>query len=149
MSKVDWDKRLMELTEHYASWSKDRSTGVGAVIATLDNTELVKGYNGFCRGIDDDKDERHEKPAKYVWTEHAERNALYKGAREGIKTNGCKMYVNYFPCVDCSRAIIQAGITNLIVPKPDLDHEKWGESWKVATEMLNEAGVTIKYYGQE
>jgi dCMP deaminase len=136
----------MQLTKHYASWSKDRSTGVGAVIVNEENTDLVKGYNGFPRGIDDDVDARHEKPAKYTWTEHAERNAIYKAAREGISTNGCKMYVNYFPCVDCSRAIIQSGIKTLIAPEPDLTHHKWGESWKVAVEMLTEAGVEIQYY---
>lgn len=145
-SKVDWDKRYLDLAEHYAGWSKDRSTGVGAVIVSEDNTDLAKGYNGFPRGANDDVDERHDRPAKYDWTEHAERNAIYKAAREGISTKGCKMYVNKFPCVECSRAIIQSGISQIIVAeKPDLTHKNWGESWKMAIEMLEECGVEIKY----
>ncbi len=144
--KRNWDNQFMGLTEHYASWSKDRSTGVGAVIVNEDNTDIVKGYNGFPRGANDDIEERHEKPTKYIWTEHAERNAIYKAAREGISTNGCKIYINYFPCVECSRAIIQAGIKTVIAPEPDLEHHKWGESWKTAIEMLEECGVKIKYY---
>lgn len=147
-SKVDWDKRFMDLAEYYASWSKDRSTGVGAVIVNDENTELVKGYNGFPRGANDDDDERHKKPTKYVWSEHAERNAIYKAAREGISTKGCKIYVNYFPCVDCTRAIIQAGIKTLIAPAPDLTHEKWGASWRTAIDMLHECGVDIVYYNE-
>jgi len=139
----------MDLTEHYASWSKDRSTGVGAVIVNAENTDIIKGYNGFPRGANDDIDERHDRPTKYIWTEHAERNAIYKAAREGVSTNGCKMYVNYFPCVECSRAIIQAGIKEVIAPKPDLEHHKWGESWRIAIEMLEECGVNINFYKNE
>jgi len=148
-SKRNWDKQFMDLTEHYASWSKDRSTGVGAVIVNAENTDIIKGYNGFPRGANDDIDERHDRPTKYIWTEHAERNAIYKAAREGVSTNGCKMYVNYFPCVECSRAIIQAGIKEVIAPKPDLEHHKWGESWRIAIEMLEECGVNINFYKNE
>lgn len=145
MCKVDWDKRYLELSEYFAGWSKDRNTGVGAVIVGSDNTEIVKGYNGFPRGADDEADERHEKPAKYDWTEHAERNAIYNAARNGISTNGCKIYINRFPCVECSRAIIQSGIKEVIVPeKPDFTHHKWGDSWRVSSEMLEECGVKIK-----
>jgi dCMP deaminase len=145
-NKVNWDERFMNLANYFASWSKDRSTGVGAVIVNHDNTEIVKGYNGFPRGANDDIDARHEKPAKYMWTEHAERNAIFNAARQGISTNGCKIYVNYFPCVECSRAIIQSGITDLFAPKPDFTHQQWGESWKTALEMLTECGVKVTYY---
>lgn len=148
-SKVDWNKRYLDLAEHYASWSKDRNTGVGAVIVSEDNTDLAKGYNGFPRGADDDVDERHERPAKYDWTEHAERNAIFKAAREGISTKNCTIYVNRFPCVECTRAIIQSGIKRVVVPtKPDLTHHKWGQSWKTAIDMFNECGVEVAYYDE-
>ena len=146
MGKRNWDKQFMDLTKHYASWSKDKNTGVGAVIVNSENTDIIKGYNGFPRGANDEIETRHEKPLKYVWTEHAERNALYKAARLGVSTKGCKMYVNYFPCVECTRAIIQSGIKEVIAPEPDLSHKKWGESWKHSIEMLNECGVKINYY---
>lgn len=139
----------MEQARFVASWSKDKKTGVGAVIVNDENTELVMGYNGFPRGMDDDKESRHERPEKYLWTEHAERNAIYKAAREGISTNGTIMYVTYFPCHECTRAIIQAGIKKLVSPEPDLDHHKWGESWRTAHEMLTEAGVEIEYYNED
>ena len=142
---TDWKQRFAELAEYVSSYSKDRNTKVGAVVTDSDKTELVTGYNGFPRGADDDKDERHERPLKYSWTEHAERNAIFKAARKGIALKGGAMYVTYFPCPDCSRGIIQAGITEIIAPKPDLTHERWGKSWKISIEMLTECGVTITY----
>lgn len=139
-----WDKRFMEQANFVASWSKDTTTKCGAVIVDDENTELVMGYNGFPRGADDNTDQRrYEKPEKYVWTEHAERNAIYKAARLGISLKNTKMYCTYFPCVDCARAIIQAGITRLYTNKPDLNHEKWGLSWLNAIIMFNECGVEL------
>jgi len=139
-----WDKRFMEQAYFVASWSKDKNIKCGAVVVDNENTELVMGYNGFPRGADDKTDQRrYEKPAKYVWTEHAERNAIYKAARLGISLKNTKMYCTYFPCVDCARAIIQAGIVKLYTEKPDLNHATWGESWVDAIIMLNECGVEI------
>ena len=139
-----WDKRFMEQAKFVASWSKDKNTKTGAVVVDDENTELVMGYNGFPRGADDDTDQRrYERPEKYVWTEHAERNAIYKAARLGISLKGTKMYCSYFPCVDCARAIIQAGIVKLYTEKPDLNHATWGDSWINAITMFKECGVEI------
>jgi len=139
-----WDKRFMEQAKFVSEWSKDKNTKTGAVIVNDENTELVMGYNGFPRGADDDNHpKRYERPDKYFWTEHAERNAIYKAARLGIPTVGTKMYCTYFPCADCSRAIIQAGITRLYTEKPDFNHHKWGESWVEALIMLRECGVEV------
>ena len=95
-------------------------------------------------GADDDTDQRrYERPQKYFWTEHAERNAIYKAARLGISLRNNKMYFTSFPCADCLRAIIQAGIKKLFTEKPDFNHERWGESWVEALIMLKECGVEV------
>lgn len=140
-----WDYRFMDLAETIADWSKDKNTQTGAVIVDdKENTELTVGYNGFPRGADDDTDQRrYERPMKYMWTEHAERNAIYKAARLGININGARMYCTYFPCVDCARAIIQAGISKIYSPKPDFNHHKWGESWTESIIMFRECGVEV------
>jgi len=139
-----WDKRFMEQAKFVSEWSKDKNTKTGAVIVDNENTELVMGYNGFPRGADDDtQQQRYERPDKYFWTEHAERNAIFKAARLGISLKNTKMYCTYFPCADCSRAIIQAGITKLYTEKPDFNHHKWGESWVEALIMLRECGVEV------
>lgn len=137
----------MALAELVASWSKDRSAKVGSVIVNDRNTLLAIGWNGFARGIRDDIDCRHERPAKYMWTEHAERNALYNAAAEGISIRGARIYVTRFPCSDCARAIVQAGIVMLIVPEPDWNDHRWSEEYKVANEMLAEAGIEVRFYG--
>ena len=67
--KTDWDARFLELATNVSSWSKDRSTGTGAIIVD-DHKDIVSiGYNGFPRGCDDDADCRHSRPAKYMYTE--------------------------------------------------------------------------------
>jgi dCMP deaminase len=139
-----WDKRFMEQASFVASWSKDKNTKTGAVVVNSENTILSTGYNGFPRGVDDDTDQRrYEKPDKYFWTEHSERNCLYNAAREGISLKGGKMYCTYFPCVDCARGIIQVGIIKIYTEKPDLNHATWGDSWINAIIMLKECGVEI------
>lgn len=141
-----WDERFIELAKLVASWSKDRSTKVGAVIVGPEKTILSVGYNGFPRKVDDNIEERHQRPIKYFWTEHAERNAIYNCARNGVKIEGATMYLHWFPCVDCARAIIQSGISTLVCIQPDFSQEKWGEEFKISLEMLEEAKVVIKYF---
>ena len=145
-----WDQRWVDRATEVSTYSKDKNTQTGAVIIDDDKNEIVMGYNGFPRGADDDTDQRrYERPLKYLWTEHAERNAFYKAARMGIKTKGGTMYCTYFPCADCSRAIIQGGIIKLVTEKPDFNHERWGESWIEAMIMLRECGVEVVWTNVE
>jgi dCMP deaminase len=142
---ADWDSRWLALANEIGNWSKDRSTKVGCVIVGSHNQLLTAGYNGFPRGVDDDSDERHERPAKYLWTEHAERNAIYNAARHGIALQGAAIYLPWFPCAACARAIAQVGITSLVAIRPDMDYRDWGKDFRVAEEMLKESGVNIRY----
>lgn len=141
----NWDKRFMGLASHVASWSKDRSTKVGVVIVGPSNEVRSLGFNGFPRGCDDEVEERHKRPAKYFWTEHAERNAIYNAARVGIPIEGCRIYIPWFPCIDCARAIIQSGIKDIYCSQPDFRDQQWGKSFCLALEMLKECGVSINY----
>lgn len=143
--KTDWDARFLELATNIASWSKDRSTGTGAIIVDGEKDIVSIGYNGFPRRCNDDVDSRHERPAKYMYTEHAERNSIYNCARKGISTNGCTMYLMWFPCAACARAIIQSGISRLVCYRPDMDNTKWGEDFIVAQELLEESSVEVTY----
>lgn len=110
---------------------------------------LSAGYNGFPRGVNDDIDERHDRPAKYKWTEHAERNAIYNAARNGVDLYGSTLYVPFFPCADCARGIIQAGIAVVVVPLAGPSdsagfNERWLEDHAVSQVMFHEAGVRIR-----
>lgn len=141
---TNWDLKFNEMAELVATWSKDTNRKVGAVVVDKDRIVLSMGYNGFPRGCDDSIAQRFEKPEKYLFTEHAERNAIYHAARVGVSLKGCTMYATLFPCSDCARGIIQSGIKTLVAPVPDVEHEKWGESFKVALQMFDEANIEVK-----
>ena len=146
MINDNWKKWHLGLANWVSGKSKDKSTKVGAVIVDDDNTVIATGYNSFPRGVNDDVAERHERPAKYMWTEHAERNAIYNAARQVLKGTTVVLQYAPCPCTDCTRGVIQSGIKKIIVPKgsyfPGVG--KWDESLQVAKEMLDEAGVDIE-----
>jgi dCMP deaminase len=143
VSLSEWDQRFISLAQFVGQWSKDRSRRVGCVV--VDSNRIVRaiGYNGFPRGIDDNIDARHARPEKYLWTEHAERNAIYQAARVGISLDGCTMYVPWFPCVDCARAILQSGISRFVGMEPDLSDPNWGGHFHIALDLLREANIEI------
>ena len=141
----DWNKKFIEIADILSGWSKDKSRGVGAVIADDNQRVIAVGYNGFPRGANDDLPERHERPAKYLWTEHAERNAIYSAASHGSRTSGCTIYLRWYPCCDCARAIIQSGIKKVVCDKPDFNDERWGDKFLVSHQMFLECGVEVEY----
>lgn len=141
----NWDERFMALATHVSEWSKDRSRKVGCIFVGKNREVLATGYNGFARGINDDVEERHQRPAKYDWTEHAERNGIYNAARVGAKLDGATAYVPWFPCVACARSLIQVGVQRLVCFWPDFDDPKFGLEFRVGLEMLTEAGVMVEY----
>jgi dCMP deaminase len=134
----------MDQALQIGSWSKDRSRGVGCVIVGSANQILSHGYNGFPRGVNDDVDARHERPAKYAWTEHAERNAIFNAARTGTALEGAVMYLPWFPCCDCARAIAQAGIATLVALPHSVHEPRWGGQFAVSDQILGEAGVVVR-----
>lgn len=144
---MSWDNRWIDMAFLVASWSKDRSRKVGAVIVDDRQVVVSLGWNGFPRGIHDHIDARHERPAKYLWTEHAERNAFYNAAANGAATQGCILYSVLYPCADCARAIIQGGIKRVVYARQPEEHEpNLGASFDVARKMLAEAGVDTSFY---
>lgn len=147
MANKKWDLRWMRLAAEIAEWSKDTSTHVGCIIVGPDNAIRSLGYNGFPRGVNDDVEERYERPLKYMWTEHAERNAIYNSSRMGLSLQGSTMYLNGnhgFPCSECARAIIQCGITSLVGLPPNFELPKYAEEYKNTILMFQEAGVAFR-----
>lgn len=146
-----WDARFFAMADLVASWSEDPSRKVGAVIVGGANQVVSTGYNGLPRGVSDQHPERlsRDDGAKYLWIEHAERNALYNMLRAGVSTKECRMYCNSFPCADCSRAIVQSGIGDLRTYSPDMTDQKYGKHFRVALDMFEEAGVEVRLYSRQ
>lgn len=146
LNMSSWDEHFLKMTQLVASKSEDTSTKCGAVIVGKGNEVLSTGYNGFPRGVKN-LPERQERPLKYKYFEHAEREAIYKCARNGIKTLGKKIYVTGFPCADCARAIVQSGIEEVIIPLDPRQkdfQDRWADSMKVALDIFEESGVQFR-----
>lgn len=149
-NNVSWDEMFILQAALIAQKSKDPSTKVGCVIVGDDNAILSMGFNGFARGVDESDPKRWKRPEKYNWVEHAERNAIYNAARHGINLHGARAYLNWEPkpCADCTRALIQAGIKEIIGPNRAFAGKGAGKHYSIdhADIMLREAGVRQRIF---
>ncbi len=143
---ISWDEYFMGVAKLSALRSKDPNTQVGACIVSEDNKILSMGYNGLPIGCSDDEFPWAREGAplenKYMFTAHSELNAIlnYRGG----SLDNAKMYVTLFPCNECAKAIIQAGIKTIVY-----DSDKYADTVSViaSKRMLNAAGV--RYYRYE
>jgi dCMP deaminase len=125
--------------------STDPSTQNGAVL--VGDGILVGEANHFPKGCQETA-ERWQRPLKYSWIEHAERNVLFKAARLGIKTEGLTLYCPFFACSDCSRAIVQCGIKEVVGLEEQWEDEelrkRWLASCEIGDQILKEGGVKFR-----
>lgn len=149
---MDWHEYFFNLARAASLKSKDPSTKVGCIIVGPNNEVRTLGFNGFARNVNDDIPERWVRPLKYQWIEHAERNAIYNAARCGIPLDGCKIYLDWCPCNDCARAIIQAGIKEVFIDgdSESFNNKELQERWKqqidISQDMFKEAGVLFNIH---
>ena len=142
-----WDEYYLDICKVVATRSKDPNTQVGCIIAGPAHEIRSTGYNSFPRGIRDDVPERMERPTKYLWMEHAERNAILNAARVGTPLEGCTLYVDLMPCMDCGRAIVQAGIRQVVVSTQRMSQyssDYYDEHFRIVETLFEEAGVTVR-----
>ena len=142
---LTWDQYFIKLAECAALKSKDPSTKIGAVIVGIDNEVLSIGFNGFPRGIADYSDRYTNRETKLKLIEHAERNAIYNAARQGIKLKDSKLYLSNnlkMICGDCAKAIIQSGISEVVgIKKADKELLKRWEN-DFSKTLFRESGIT-------
>jgi dCMP deaminase len=146
---MNWKEYFLGIAEQVKLKSKDISTQIGAVIVGEDNEVLSTGYNSFPRGMDDSKQERQERPEKYFWFEHAERNAIYNAARVGTPLKNSTIYITSgLPCMDCARGIVNSGIKKVYCKEvcTTKNKEKWDESQKKSLQLFLECGVEVIFY---
>ena len=142
MDVLSWDEYFMGLAHLSAMRSKDPSTQVGAVIVSGEHRVVSIGYNGFPNGCSDDEfpwDREGDFGAtKYPYVVHAELNAILNSKND---LRGCSIYVSLFPCNECAKAIIQAGIKTIVYAC-----DKYADTPSViaSKRMLDRAGV--RYY---
>ena len=141
---ISWDECFMRMAHVIAQRSKDPSTQAGAVIINQKNIVLGLGYNGFPRGIDDEKLSWEREGdfinTKYAYVVHAEENAVYNA---NASTDGGILFCTLFPCNECAKTIIQNGITE-VVYEDDKYHNQ--DAWIAARRMFDEAGIKYREY---
>jgi len=150
-SEVDWPQYFMTIAYVVAMKSKDPSTKLGAIIVGEDNEIRSTGYNGIPRGIEDKEVLYTDKSYKYLIENHAEENAILNAARIGVSVKNCTMYVPWFPCVNCARLIIQAGISSIVYHRQFpgnsaecFDH--WKKSMKLSRDIITNSSVRLEEY---
>lgn len=144
---ISWDDCFMMLAKTIALRSKDPTTQVGScIINPKDNRIVSLGYNGFPIGCSDDdfnwgKDNSDDN--KYMYVVHSELNAILSAKKD---LSGCRIYVTYFPCNECMKAIIQSGIKEVYY----LHDYKPNSNINIASiKMANAAGIKLVKYDME
>ena len=143
-----YDEKYLDLAKFFAGWSKDPSTGVGAVAIGERGQVLAQGYNGFPRGVTESETRSENREIKYRYVVHAEMNCIYNAGYNGAKLDGSTLYVHGLPvCNECAKGIIQVGIERVVSPKNGI--ESIPDRWKVAIlethSMFDEAGVIYDF----
>jgi dCMP deaminase len=126
-------------------FSKDKHTKVGTILLSHDFSRILStGVNGFPRKVNDLDPKRWERPTKYDWIIHSEMNAICNAARSGVALDNSVAVVTLFPCKDCAKGLIQAGISKIYAPTPDFSNIQWGKDFEISCEMFEEAGIEIE-----
>lgn len=136
-----WDKRFYNLALHISEWSYDK-TKVGCVLVK-DKRIISTAFNGFPTGLDDNLSLYKNRKTKLDRVVHAEANTIIQCALNGISSKGCTLYTTKYPCIDCSKLIISAGVVRVVTSKIKKT-SKWYENNLKSKLLLQEAKIDIK-----
>jgi dCMP deaminase len=147
-NRISWGDKWMLEALITAQRSPDPNTQVGAVIVTKNNRPVASGYNGPPRGIHPthipwNRDKENPLDNKYAYIVHAETNAIHNAT---ASTKGCMLYTTLFPCNECAKNIIQAGIAEVVY----LDNP-YKDTWstKAADYMLGTIDISVRQHQWE
>lgn len=142
---IDWDAYFMGIAILSTHRSKDPNTAVGSCIVSSDNKILSVGYNGMPVGCSDDEFPwgRDGDPlsTKYLFVCHAELNAILNYS--GTNMQGAKIYTTLFPCNECTKALIQSGIREVIYLS---DKYADTDSVRAAKKMMSTVNINFREY---
>lgn len=139
---ISWDEYFMGVAVLSSLRSKDPNTQVGACIVSEDKKIIGVGYNGFPLGCSDDDlpwaREGDWLNTKYPFVCHAELNAILN-SNNSASLKGATLYVALFPCNECAKAVIQAGIKKIVYLS---DKYADTDATKASKRMFDAAGVS-------
>ncbi|XP_046646704.1 deoxycytidylate deaminase-like [Daphnia pulicaria] len=143
---LEWPEYFMAVAFLAAMRSKDPCTQVGACITDSNNRIVGVGYNGMPIGCSDEilpwgKNSSQPLETKYMYVCHAEMNAIMNKNTADLR--GCTLYVALFPCNECAKLIIQAGIKQVVYMS---DKHKNKPSTEASKMMFSMAGVKCQQF---
>lgn len=137
-----WDRRFLQMAELIATWSKDPSTCVGAVIVDSNKRVISVGYNGLPQKIKDLPERLENRELKLKMMVHGEINALLFA---NSKVEGCTLYTfPFMPCSQCCSMFIQSGIKRIV--SLSSDNERWAKDFEITTKLCKEAKIELRLY---
>ena len=142
---ITWDEYFISMAILNSQRSKDPNTKVGACIVDEDHKIVSNGYNGMPVGCDESQlswNKGEGLDSKYLYVCHAEFNAILN-TRDGAALKGCTLYVTLFPCNECTKAIIQKGIKEVVYLDNKYAHTT---ETQASAKMLALAGVKTRQY---
>lgn len=140
--------KFLKLANYQAKLFSKDTTKVGCIFINKENLSILSlGYNGFIREAPEPV-ERWTRPEKYKFVIHSELNGIINAARCGIKLDKSIAIVTMFPCSECTKSLIQVGISALIAIKPDLVNSRWCESFKLSQQLLKESNIKLMLFEQ-
>lgn len=152
MDRISWDKYFLQVCDTIASRSPCRSRKIGAIAIKDSRFIIATGYNGPSSGYPHCEGEICPRQAKglksgegleFCPAQHAERNVVCEAARLGVSLQGCSMHMNCpVPCRECAKAIVNAGISEIVVtsmiPYP--------ESGITGADVFYKSGVRVRKF---
>ena len=143
MARPSWDKYFMDITKRVAQRATCLRRQVGAIVVK-EKKILATGYNGAPAGLQHceqvgclrerleiPQGERHE----LCRGTHSEQNAIIQAATFGVSIKEATLYSTHFPCVLCTKMIINAGIKRVVYLQ--------GYADDLSQEMIQEAGIEV------
>jgi len=151
---VPWDELFFNLVREYKNKSKDPSSQFAAIAVDEDNVPVAFGFNGFPKKVKDTPERYNDRALKYKFVVHAEGNLVALASKNGKSINGCRLYIDTYPCSACCGLLLQAGIKEIILNgdsekfKDASFAERWREDIEVTKIMCEESGVGIRIYNK-
>jgi dCMP deaminase len=148
--RPSWDKYFINLCEVIKTRSLDPNTQVGCCIVDKDNRIKATGYNSYPPGCRDEElpFNRDGEINKYNFIVHAETNAIASSAKVGVSLNDCTIYLPFYPCSDCFKSIVTAGIKCVKV-YGKYESEKSNMNNKAVDILSKQAGIEIIHIESE
>lgn len=139
-----WWDYFLTMLDPIRARSEDPSTQVAALLTGQANQILTTGYNGLPRGVEHLAQRLNQRPMKYDWIEHAERNAIFNAARHGVALDFSTLVTDGIPCVNCGRAAIQVGVDTIVVAKEIFNTNiMWIKEASITLQMCKEAHIPV------